>query len=222
MRVESAGEVVACPDCDMLQQVPPLTPGAKARCAQCGYLLAKQPSASRDLTLALTVAALICFGIANAMPLMDLSVIGRSSSTTVAGGAYVMWFEGEPITAVLVAFCAVIAPGGYLLFMLALLLAARRSPIPQWVGELLRWANHFQIWSMLEVMMLGILVSLVKIAEVAAVAAGIGMYAVFALMVLIPAIIVTFDSRDLWQRVEWADAEKPPPVDGNAQVSLSR
>ena len=51
--------------------------------------------------------------------------------------------------------------------------------------------------------MLGIMVALIKIAEVAAVETGIGMYAVFALMVLIPSILVTFDARELWSRVEW-------------------
>jgi paraquat-inducible protein A len=78
------------------------------------------------------------------------------------------------------------------------------------VGELLRWASHFQVWSMLEVMMLGILVALVKIAELATVDAGIGMYAVGALMILFPAIAVSFDVDDLWQRIEWADGETPP------------
>ena len=51
-----------------------------------------------------------------------------------------MWQQGEPITAVIVAFCAVIAPGGYILFMLTVLLAVRRPPAPHWVGEMLRWA----------------------------------------------------------------------------------
>ena len=60
-------------------------------------------------------------------------------------------------------------------------------------------------WSMLEVMMLGIMVALIKIAEVASVETGIGMYAVFALMVFIPAILVTFDARELWDRVVWVD-----------------
>jgi len=206
---------VACPDCDMLQSIPPLPPGGKANCARCGHLLARQPWAPQDLPLALTLATAIVFVLANMVPLMDLSVVGRTSSTTIAGGAWVMWNEGEPVTAVLVAFCAIIAPGGYLLLMLALLVAARRTPPPAWAGELLRWANHFQIWSMLEVMMLGILVALVKIAELATVAAGIGMYAVFALMLLIPAIIVTFDSRDLWLRLTWAaDAAAPAPQRG--------
>ena len=105
-----------------------------------------------------------------------------------------------------------IAPGGYLLFMLTLLLGARRTVAPPWVGEMLRWASHFEVWSMLEVMMLGILVALVKIAELATVAAGIGMYAVGALIVLFPAIAVTFDADDLWNRIEWADGEMPPEI----------
>jgi paraquat-inducible protein A len=63
---------------------------------------------------------------------------------------------------------------------------------------------------MLEVMMLGILVALIKIAELATVHPGIGMYAVGALIVLFPSILVTFDSDDLWERVEWADGKTPP------------
>lgn len=166
----------------------------------------------------LTVAAAIVFVITNVSPLMDLSVVGRVASTTIAGGAYEMWQQDEKITGALVAFCAVIAPGAYLLFMLTLQLAARRSPAPSWVGEMLRWVHHFNMWSMLEVMLLGILVALIKIAELATVEAGIGMYGVGTLVLLFPAIMVTFDARELWQSVEWADVEMPrlppsgPPV----------
>jgi paraquat-inducible protein A len=200
---------VGCPDCDLLQRIAPLPPGGKARCARCGCLLAKRPPGPDDLPLALAVGALIVFLIANTSPLMDLSVLGRSSSTTIIGGAWQMWQEGQRVTGALVAFCAVIAPGGYLFFMLTLLLAAQRSPVPHWVALMLRWVHHFEIWSMLEVMMLGILVALIKIAELATVEAGIGMYAVGLLVLLFPAIYVTFDSRALWKRLEWYDGEMP-------------
>ena len=43
---------------------------------------------------------------------------------------------------------------------------------------------------------------------------GIGMYAVFALMVLIPSILVTFDARELWSRVAWVDAAAPRRAHG--------
>jgi paraquat-inducible protein A len=174
-------------------------------------LLAKHPAGARDLPLALTVATAIALVVANAFPLMDLHVVGRSASTTIAGGAYEMWMQGERITGVLVMFCAVIAPAGYVLFMLVLLLAARRSPIPQWAGEMLRWVGHLQVWSMLEVVMLGILVALIKIAELATVQPGIGMYAFGAVILLIPATMVNFDSHELWQRAEWMDGENPLP-----------
>jgi paraquat-inducible protein A len=222
LNTRSESSSIACPDCDLLQRIPPLPPGDKAKCLRCGCALAKQPSGPSDLPLALTVAAALVFIVANTSALMDLSAIGRSASTTIAGGAYEMWMEGEPIVGVLIAFCAVIAPGGYLLFMLTLLLAARRVPPPRWIAELLRWAHHFQTWSMLEVMMLGILVALIKIAQLATVQAGIGMYAVGALMLLIPAIMVNFNARELWQKIEWVDGEMPPLNPGANLVAERR
>ncbi len=184
---------------------------------RCGATLARQPSGPSDLPLVLTVTAAIVFILANTSPLMDLSAVGRTASTTIVGGAYQMWLEDEKITGVLVAFCAVIAPGSYLAFMLTLLLASRRTPAPFWISEMLRWVEHFKTWSMLEVMLLGILVALIKIAELATVDPGVGMYAVGGLVLLIPAILVTFDDRELWQRLEWVDGETPPPPE--AEVS---
>ncbi len=203
-------ETIACPECDLLQRLPELAPGSKARCPRCGNTVAIQPADPLDRPLALTVAAAIVFIIAHTTPLLGLSAVGRHASTTIAGGAYEMWVQGEQITAAIVAFCAGIAPGGYILFMLTVLLAVRRPPAPHWVGELLRWGLSMQPWAMNEVMILGILVALIKIAELATVEPGIGMYAVGGLVVLFPAIAVAFDPREVWNRVEWADGRVPP------------
>ncbi|MGO9934388.1 MAG: paraquat-inducible protein A [Steroidobacteraceae bacterium] len=203
---------VACPDCDLLQQIPPLGPGRKAACARCGRTLLRQPRGPRDLPLALTIAAAIALIVAFTLPLMELHVVGRFASTTIPGGAWEMWLAGQYLVSVLVLFCAVIAPAGYVLFMLVLLLAARRTPVPHWAGEMLRWVTHIQVWSMLEVVMLGVLVALTKIAQLASVEPGIGMYAFGATIVLIPAIMTNFDRRQVWQRVEWSGGEIPLPA----------
>ena len=198
-------ETVACPDCDLLQRIPELPPGAKARCARCGNALASQPVSPLERPLALTLAAAIAFIVANAAPLMGLSAVGRRASTTIGGGVIEMWQQGETITAMIVAFCAVIAPGTYIAFMLVVLIAASRPPAPHWIGELLRWADSMLPWSMSEVMVLGILVALIKIAQLASVDAGVGMYGVGALVVLLAMIGITFDQREIWHRVEWTD-----------------
>jgi paraquat-inducible protein A len=203
-------QTVACPDCDLLQQIPELHEGGNACCVRCGRTVAARISDPIDRPLALTVTALLVLIVANTAPLMGLSAVGRHASTTIVGGAYQMWLQGQELTAVVVAFCALIAPSGYILFMLTVLLAARRPPAPAWVGEMLRWAESMRPWSMMEVMLLGILVALIKIAELATVEAGIGVYAVGVLVLLFPAVMVNFDPDEIWRRVQWADGETPP------------
>jgi paraquat-inducible protein A len=210
--------LVACPDCDLLQNIPPLAAGRRAACLRCRCLLAKRPSGSTDLPLALTITTAIALIIANTLPLMSLQVVGRFASTTIPGGAYQMWMQGQRLVSVLVAFCAVVAPAVYVLFMLVLLIAARRTPVPHWCGEMLRWVGHLQVWSMLEVVMLGVLVALTKIAQMASVDPGLGMYGFGAAILLIPAVMTNFDKHELWRRVEWSDrgaalpAQVPPSV----------
>jgi paraquat-inducible protein A len=196
---------IACPDCDLLQQIPALEPGASAFCVRCRSLLAKRPRRSHDLPLALALTAAIALIIANTLPLMELRVVGRFASTTIPGGVWQMWMQGQRLVSVLVAFTAVIAPATYIMFTLILLLAARRPVVPHWAGEMLRWVGHLQVWAMLEVVMLGILVALTKIAQLASVDPGIAMYAFGAVILLIPAIMANFDKRDLWQRVIWSE-----------------
>jgi paraquat-inducible protein A len=216
-------ETLACPDCDLLQRLPELPPGGKARCARCGHTLATRATDPLDRPLALTLAAAIAFLVANTMPLMGLSAVGRRASTTIGGGAWEMWLQGERLTAVVVAFCAVLAPGGYILFMLTVLLAVRRPPAPRWVAEMLRGAHAMRPWSMTEVMLLGILVALIKIAELATVEPGIGMYAIGALVVLLAAIVVTVDPHVIWERVAWVSADGPPAdVRGAARAPVVR
>lgn len=215
-------ETIACPDCDLLQEIPPLPPGGKAGCARCGETLAQRRLNPVDLPLALTIAATIAFIVANTPPLMGLSAVGREASTTIFGGALEMWQQGSEITAVAVAFCAVIAPGGHLLFLLTVLISVRRPPAPHWVGGMLRSAHFLEPWSMTEVMMLGVLVALFKIAQLATVLPGLGMFAAGAFVVLLGAVLVTFDAREVWARVEWIDGTVPTTNSGTDAAEIAR
>jgi paraquat-inducible protein A len=209
-------ETLSCPGCDLLQTIPPLPPGAKARCPRCGEIVASQAAAPLERPLALAIAAAIVFIVANTAPLMTLSNIGRDVSTTILGGVHQMWLHGEGGTAVVVAFCAVIAPAAYIAFVLVVLLAIRQPPAPALTGDLLHAAEFMWVWAMDDVMLLGILVALVKIAQLATISPGIGMYAVAVLIILLCQLVVTFDRREVWNRIEWADETLSPRVAGAA------
>jgi paraquat-inducible protein A len=166
-----------------------------------------------DRPLALTVTAAIALIIANVSPLMGLTVAGRDSTTTLIGGAYQMWLQGSEVTAVIVGFCAVFAPAAYVALLLAVLVMVRWPPAPAWVGVLMRWADRLRPWSMNEVLLLGMLVALTKIAQLATVIPGAGMYAIGALVLLLPAIVSTFDVREVWRRIAWIDPPAPRRAD---------
>ncbi len=196
--------MTACPGCDLLQRVPALPSGGRARCVRCGDTLAIEPGeGSLQRSLALATAAAIVFIIGNTTSLMSLSAVGRHASTTILGGAYELWQQGYQVTAALVAFACMVAPAAYLCLLLAVLWMSTRSPVPKWGGRLMRHASFTLGWSMPEVMLLGILVALIKIAALATVIPGVGLYAMGVLVVLLAAIKLTFDPRQIWQRLEW-------------------
>ena len=201
---------VACRSCDLLQRVPPLPRGGKARCPRCGDVVAARPADPLDAPLALTIAAAIAFAVANATPMLRLSAAGREAQTTLPGGALAMWQAGSEATALAVAFCAVVAPACHLLLLLAVLLAARRPPAPPWVGAAMRWLERVRPWAMTEVLLLGVLVALTKIAQLASVAPGPGLFALLAVVLLVPAIATTFDADEVWRRIAWADPQGTP------------
>jgi paraquat-inducible protein A len=198
--------LIACQHCDLLQRLPELAPGASARCPRCDKELWRRREDSLNRTLALALAAAILYVVANSVPMLGLTAVGHHAFTTVFGGAVQLWHDGEEIVALLVLFAAVIAPALQIGFMLAIVLGAHREQPARWVGTLLRLHPTTRTWSMIEVMMLGVLVALIKIAELATVIPGVALFALGALVFVLAAMQASFDPREVWDRVEWADA----------------
>ncbi|HEV7733540.1 MAG TPA: paraquat-inducible protein A [Candidatus Binatia bacterium] len=197
--------LVACPDCDLLLHLPDLAPGASARCPRCDIELWRRREDSLERSFALALAAAVLYVIANTVPMLGLQAVGHNASTTVFGGALELWDTGQQLVAVLVLLTAVVAPALQIGFMLVMLIAARRTPAPRWVGTLLRHHPTACLWSMIEVMMVGVLVALIKIADYATVIPGLALYLLAVLVVLLAAIQSVFDPREVWARIRWAE-----------------
>lgn len=197
--------LIGCSHCDLLQRLPDLASGESARCPRCNEELWRRREDSLHRTFALTIAAVVLYVVANAVPMLGLTVVGREAFTTVFGGAAHLWSAGWESVAVLVLFTAVVAPGLQIGFMLAILVGAHRERPPKWVGTLLRHYPTTATWSMIEVMILGVLVALIKIADYAKVIPGLALFVLGALIFLIAAIQASFDPREVWERVEWAE-----------------
>ena len=201
--------LVACQDCDLVQRLPTLAPATSVRCPRCDRELGRRHEDSLERTLALAVAAALLYVVANTVPMLGLSAVGRAAFTTVAGGVQQLWDNDQRLVAVLVGFTAMVAPALQIGFMLAVSLGALRARPRRWVGTLLRHHPSTRLWSMIEVMLLGVLVALVKIADYATVIPGTALFVLGALVFLLAALQANFDADLVWDRIEWASEAEP-------------
>jgi paraquat-inducible protein A len=202
--------LIACLHCDLLQRLPELQPGASARCPRCNKELWSRREDPLNRTFALTLAAAVLYIVANAVPMLGLTFVGREASTTVLGGAEHLWQEGPATVGLLVLLTAIVAPALQIGFMLAIMLGSYRERPPRWVATLLRHQPATRTWSMIEVMMLGVLVALVKIADYATVIPGVALFTLGALVFVLAAMQASFDPHEVWERIEWADGGASP------------
>ena len=214
--------VIACPHCDLLQRLPELAPGAlrAVPALQQGAVASQTGFAESDVRADGRQPR--CYIVtANSVPMLGLTIVGRAASTTVFGGVETLWQDGQELVAALVLFTAIVAPALQIGLMLLIVVGSQRTPVPSWVGSLLRHHPLTRIWSMIEVMMLGVLVALVKIADYATVIPGVALFVLWVLVFLLAAIQSNFDPREVWERIEWAEAEAQPAAGDQALEGTS-
>jgi paraquat-inducible protein A len=192
--------VIACQECDLLQRETILPPGGAARCKRCGAVLYRNTPGSLDRTLALTVGAIMLFVLANAFPIVEIEVQGDRHATTLYGAVRALWDQEMEAIAALVFFTTMLMPAVELAIVAYILLPLRLGRVPHGMAPLLRLLQTVRPWGMIEVFMLGVLVSLVRLAHLASVVPGIALWS-FGGLILLLAAASSFNARDVWVRV---------------------
>ena len=196
--------LIACHECDLLQHEAPLPRGGVARCARCGAELYRDRPDSLERTLALTAGAVFLFVIANSFPIIGLALQGQVIQTTLYKTVDTLWDEEMKSVAALVFVTTIAMPALQLSAFTYLLLPLRLGRVPPHFALVFRMLQAVRPWGMVEVFMLGVLVSLVKLAHLAGVVPGIALWSFAALMLVMAAITAVFDPRALWERAEAA------------------
>jgi len=208
----NTGRLIACHECDLLQRETVLSAGATARCRRCGAMLYRSPPASLDRALAFTLAAIVLFAVANAFPIVGLSVSGTLVETTLFGAARVLYDDGVWPLAGLVFVTTLLMPLLDMVAVTYVLLPLRTGHIPRRPDIVLRVLRRVTPWGMIEVLILGMLVALVKLAAIATVVPGIAMLAFGGVMLLLAAAASAFDPHDIWTRIDAARSTAGAPA----------
>ena len=197
--------MTACPECDLLLRELTLPVGAgTVRCPRCGAVLYRVSRDALERSLALTCAALLLLLIGNLFPLVGLNIQGHHVETTVLGAARQLWRDDMPLISLVLLATTVLMPLIELGALVWLLLPLRSGRRPPGFIALFRALQLAHPWAMVEVFILGVLVSLVKLSHLADVLPGPAIWCFGALMLVLTALSSLFDSRALWQAWEAA------------------
>jgi len=195
-----SGALTACHECDLLQREAALPQGGIVHCARCGAELFRSHPHSLERSLALTVSAVVLFVIANSFPIVGLQLDGQVIQTTLFNTVRTLWHEEMKLVAALVFVTTIAMPALQLFAVAYLLLPLRFGRVPARFALVFRILQTVRPWGMVEVFMLGVLVSLVKLAHLAGVVAGIALWSFAALMLVMAGLGAVFDARGLWAR----------------------
>jgi len=193
--------VVACHDCDLLNQLPDKT-AATLLCARCGAVLRRHRPDSLDRSLALTLGALILFATALSFPFLAMKSGGFVQETTLLTGIHELWKQELYGLAALVLLTCVLVPLTQIGGLLYLLVPVKLNLSAPGAIPVFRLLQHVAPWGMLEIFMLGILVALVKLGKMATIVPGISAFAFGALVLVMAAAITVLDPPLLWERLD--------------------
>src|SRR5262249_25496054 len=122
--------MMACPECDLLQEEVELGPRCVAECGRCGAQLFRGIPHSIDNTLACMIGAAIFFVIANAFPVLSMEAQGLSNSTTLLQSAQALYDDQEPLVAILVFMTTILLPGIEIAATIFMLAAVKLGRLP--------------------------------------------------------------------------------------------
>ncbi len=196
--------LMACHECDLVHALGDIPTGGAAHCVRCGATLYRPKADSLNRTLALTLTGLILYVIANTHPFLGFQIGEQIRETTLATGIYQLYQQEMSTIATVVLITVVIVPAIHLLCMLYILLPLYLNRVPGHLAQVLRVVIFLKPWGMMEVFLMGILVSVVKLVKMATIIPGVALFAFLALIFVLAAMMVALDEHLLWERLEHA------------------
>lgn len=194
--------LIACHECDLLLREIPLPQGKTACCSCCGATLYRNLPDSVNRSLALTVAAAILYLIANSFPILGINLQGNGNAVTLLQAVHDLWKQDMPLVSSLTFVTAIFVPALELCLMLYLLLPLYRGYLLPGTSQVMRLLQTIKPWGMVEVFMLGILVSLVKLVQDFKIIPGVALWSFGGLTLLLAALASSFNPRDVWSHLD--------------------
>lgn len=192
----------ACPDCDLLVSFTEPQAGYSVVCPRCGRVIHKKTEGSIAKTLALSIAGLLMYLPAITLPLMTFKSFGFSDSANILESILNFYRNDYYFVAAMVLLSAVVFPLVLLTGSFFISLQLHRRRYPPFLARIFRLYEHLEEWAMVEVYLLGIMITVIKMGHTSEIQYDSGIFCFTALVVITLAIYTVIDRDLFWQTIE--------------------
>jgi paraquat-inducible protein A len=192
---------MACPECDLLQSIPPLAVGESVACLRCDMSLYTHHKNSIDRSLAFAITGLMLYIIANMFPLLSLKALGLTQDSTLISTALALFQADRPFLSMVMLLTTVIFPLTTLIGTIYVLIQVKTNTTNEFTAPLFRFLRSTDAWGMLEIFMLAMLVAIVKLGDVADGIFGVSLYAFVLLILALALLSASLDPHDVWNKL---------------------
>ena len=194
---------IACHECDLLLDLPTIQEGQRAYCPRCNHLLCSNPRDGIDRAIAFSVSGIAFLLLANIFPFLSFHANGREQVMTLIQSSFALYNDGNELLAAFILMFIIIAPAlllGCIIWVLVpLQFYGKRALGAYWLSHLIFQASP---WSMAEIFLIGILVSLTKIASLATVVLGISFWGYIGFTVCFTVTMANLDKHHYWNALD--------------------
>jgi paraquat-inducible protein A len=187
----------ACKECGILVRMPAAIDFSHYHCPRCHGLLYRRGQPF-SFVIVMAVTTLLFFVPLTFLPILDLSIMGLESRSTLFDALWMVYRDGYYFIAILAMLTGVLIPVIMMLLLLAILIPLKLGYRPQRVSLYYRFYEHLMEWGMAEVYLISIVVSMVKLHKMGTLHIGLGFYVFIFFFISYYITIVWFNPDDIW------------------------
>jgi paraquat-inducible protein A len=200
-----------CHECHLRVKLPSLTHKQAAVCPRCGLQLTVYHHHASQRIIALATTSLIFLLASLPFEFLSFSTSGRYTSIDILGGLWVLVEKDYALLALVQVLAILILPAFVLFSLLYLLVPLSLGFRPTKAEWVIKTLFNLLPWTMAEIFLIGVLVSLIKILSMADIGLGLSFYAYlfFTIFMTITLLFVDKYQLKLLLKVEIKEGQAP-------------
>jgi len=195
--------VEACHECGLRVAVPSLAERQKALCPRCGFVLSTRHVNAFERILAFAITALTFLAGSLFFDFLTFKANGIERKIDMVASVSILFDNGYPLLAIIEVITIFAIPAVLLLGIVYVLFFLRKGVYPKYGHTVLHLLFVLIPWSMVEIFLIGVLVSLIKVASLADIDLGLSFYAYVLFSMAMIATLLHMDRRHLFQALDF-------------------